>query len=391
MAQIGARRRYAVPRGLAQAGCLYRVVTDACDAVPPWSYLREIVPQRLRPRPLRAVLDRRLDGVASDCIRGCATFFLATQLRAAGARPAESKASFWVRQNEAFGKAVVRLDWENSDTAYAFNGAAFEIFQRARKDGLRCVLDQTAAPWRYNTQLLDREQTLWPGWEQRPADMDPVGHMMAREEAEWALADHIVCGSPFVIEAIRSVGGPTEKCRLVPYPVPDLGPLLHRKGNCRNRRLRVLFVGTLQLRKGIQYVWETVRRLGEGLVECRAVGPSELTADAEHAVRSCVDWQGPVARHDVWTHYAWADVFFLPTLSEGSANVCWEAAASGTPIITTAAAGVTDAGVTIVPLESDAMAAALLMRAREPGHYSDLVPRHRSLAEYGVDLVRSMS
>ena len=114
----------------------------------------------------------------------------------------------------------------NADTAYAFNGAALEIFQHAREHGVRCVLDQTAAPWRYNTQLLAREQARWPGWEECPADMDPGGHMMAREEAEWELADQIVCGSPFVVEAIRSVGGPIEKSRVVPYPVPDIAPLL---------------------------------------------------------------------------------------------------------------------------------------------------------------------
>ncbi len=188
-------------------------------------------------------------------------FFLATRVGASRARPGESKASFWVRQNEAFGRAVVRLDWGNADTAYAFNGAALEIFQHAREHGVRCVLDQTAAPWRYNTQLLAREQARWPGWEECPADMDPGGHMMAREEAEWELADQIVCGSPFVVEAIRSVGGPIEKCRVVPYPVPDIAPLLESKQILRDRRLRVLFVGTLQLRKGIQYVWDTVGRL----------------------------------------------------------------------------------------------------------------------------------
>ena len=229
VAQIGARRRYAVPRGLAQAGCLQRVVTDACNAVRPWNYLRGVVPPRLRPRPLRAVLDRHIDGVTPDRIQGCVMFFLATRVGASRARPGESKASFWVRQNEAFGRAVVRLDWGNADTAYAFNGAALEIFQRARQHGVRCVLDQTAAPWRYNTQLLGREQARWPGWEECPADMDPGGHMMAREEAEWELADQIVCGSPFVVEAIRSVGGPIEKCRVVPYPVPDIAPMLEHK------------------------------------------------------------------------------------------------------------------------------------------------------------------
>ena len=380
-----------MPRGLAQAGCLQRVVTDACNAVRPWNYLRGVVPPRLRPRPLRAVLDRHIDGVTPDRIQGCVMFFLATRVGASRARPGESKASVWVRQNEAFGRAVVRLDWGNADTAYAFNGAALEIFQRARQHGVRCVLDQTAAPWRYNTQLLGREQARWPGWEECPSDMDPGGHMMAREEAEWELADQIVCGSPFVVEAIRSVGGPIEKCRVVPYPVPDVAPMIERKQILRDRRLRVLFVGTLQLRKGIQYVWDTVGRLGDRDFECRAVGPSDLTPDAEKSVRSRLDWQGQVGRNDVWTHYAWADVFFLPTLSEGSANVCWEAAATRTQVVTTSAAGLVGWGATIVPLESEAMAEQLLMLAREPWQRSVIAPQPRSVAEYGADLVRSMS
>jgi len=37
--------------------------------------------------------------------------------------------------------------------------------------------------------------------------------------------------------------------------------------------------------------------------------------------------------------YAWADVFLLPTLCEGSATVCYEALAAGLPVITTPNAG----------------------------------------------------
>ena len=37
--------------------------------------------------------------------------------------------------------------------------------------------------------------------------------------------------------------------------------------------------------------------------------------------------------------YAWADVFLLPSISEGSASVCYEALADGLPVITTPNAG----------------------------------------------------
>jgi glycosyltransferase involved in cell wall biosynthesis len=337
------------------------------------------------------VLDRRLAGVDRDRIHGCLPFFLATRVGALRARAGESRVSFWVRQNGAFASAVAQLDWGPADTVYAFNGSALEIFRRARERGLRCILDQTAAPWRYNTRLLRVEQARWPGWESRPADMDPEGCMTAREEAEWGLADRIICGSPFVVDAIREVGGPVEKCHVVPYPMPELQLPLKPTGPPQGRRVRVLFLGTLQLRKGIQYVWETAGHLGGEAFEFRAVGSSSLTPDAERLVRSRIDWLGRVGPGDVWRHYQWADVFLLPTLSEGSANVCREAAATGTCVMTTAAAGPVGLNATIVPADAASIAARLRTLARDACRHAEAPLPLPSLAEYGAALVLSMS
>jgi len=337
------------------------------------------------------VLDRRLGGVDSERIHGCLKFFLTTRVGVLRARAGESKVSFWVRQNEAFCTAVARLDWGSADTVYAFNGAALEIFQRASARGIRCILDQTAAPWRFNTRILLTEQTRWPGWETSPIDIDPDDHMTAREESEWKLADRIICGSPFVVDAIRAVGGPVEKCQLVPYPLPDPPAPRPAKVVSHDAPIRVLFVGTLQLRKGIQYLYDVAARLNGHDFEFRAVGPSNLTPQAESWVRSHIDWRGRVGINDVWTHYHWADVFLLPTLSEGSANVCWEAATAGTQVITTAAAGSVAPHTTIVPLEPHAIVTQLQGRARARRQHTEVAFPPRSVAEYGVDLVCSMS
>jgi glycosyltransferase involved in cell wall biosynthesis len=285
----------------------------------------------------------------------------------------------------------VKLHWGRTDTVYAFNGAALEIFQHARARGMRCVLDQTAAPWRYNTQLLSREQARWPGWEDCPADMDPDGHMTEREEAEWELADRIICGSPFVVEAMRDVGGPVAKCHVVQYPMPDRPTRRPTDGGSLEGPLRVLFVGTLQLRKGIQYVWETVNHVSRDDFAFRAVGTSDLTLQAEASVRSRIDWRGKAGINQVWEHYHWADVLLLPTLSEGSANVCWEAATTCTRVITTAAAGLYDSTATIVAIDAHAIADELRVLACGREHSAVTSLPSRSLAEYGMDLGHSLS
>jgi glycosyltransferase involved in cell wall biosynthesis len=389
VAQIGARRRYAVARAFDRSGCLDLLVTDACADVRPWTIGRRIVPVSLRRGMVRAALDRRVEGVDPRRIRGSLAFFMSARLGRLRSRPAEPRVDFWLRQNQAFARAVGRLDWSTANTVYAFNGAALEIFERARPCGLRCVLDQTAAPWRYNTQLLLEEQARWPGWEDAPADIDARGQMAQREEAEWALADRIICGSSFVVDAIRAVGGPAEKCCVVRYPVPN-APAPTQPAN-RDRRLRVLFVGTLQLRKGIQYVHETARRLGQADFAFRAVGPSSLTVSAEGSIRSTIDVRGRVTPREVWDHYSWADVFFLPTLSEGSANAGWEALGAGLPVVTTAAAGLTACdNLSIIPCGNlEAMASTLMQQTSACRRRSDGAPG-RSVAEYAADLVQSL-
>jgi glycosyltransferase involved in cell wall biosynthesis len=69
------------------------------------------------------------------------------------------------------------------------------------------------------------------------------------------------------------------------------------------------------------------------------VGPSVLRACALRALATEAEIVGAVPRADVSQHYAWADVLVLPTLSEGSANVVYEAMAAGLAVVTTANAG----------------------------------------------------
>jgi glycosyltransferase involved in cell wall biosynthesis len=234
----------------------------------------------------------------------------------------------------------------SADTVYAFNGAALEIFAEAKKRGLRTILDQTAAPWCWNSAMLREERAKWPGWEAKPSEIDDSGTLTQREEAEWGLADAIVVGSEFARRAMLEMGAPAERTAVVPYPVPEgfaVGPREPRPERfTHERKLRVLFVGTLQLRKGIQYLYEAARELREEPVEFRVVGPSALSRQAMKELHRYVTVVGALPRDEVSREYQRADLFVLPTLSEGSANVCHEALSVGLPVVTTPNAGLPD-------------------------------------------------
>jgi glycosyltransferase involved in cell wall biosynthesis len=116
----------------------------------------------------------------------------------------------------------------------------------------------------------------------------------------------------------------------------------HWRGRQRREcgeKLKVLFVGTLSLRKGIQYLLQAARYFHGARMAFRAVGPIHLSESATNQVRNHIEVVGSVPRSELRMHYEWADVFVLPTLSEGSANVCYEALASGLPVVTTPNAG----------------------------------------------------
>jgi len=362
--------------------------------VPPWSWLSSLAPTALGNRELQRLLGRRVEGVPRERIQALPWFTLAGYLgKKVGVSPTER----WARRNATFCRAALGRGFQGAGTVYAFNGAALELFRAARSRGMRIVLDQTAAPWRWNSELLREESGRWPGWESKSAEVDESGLMAAREEAEWELADLIVCGSAFIVNAISDIEGPVEKCAVVPYPTTTrtVGSPPKRECSSREGPLRVLFVGSLQLRKGIQYLWEVKMALGDA-ISVRAVGPSLLSARANASLADCMDLRGARPRSEVPAHLSWADVLVLPTLSEGAANVCYEAQGAGVPVLTTHAAGsrlehggdgwlVDSRDVeSTVKILRDAEAVRKMRRALavSPDHI-----RRRGLEEYGRDLM----
>src|SRR5439155_1566699 len=90
--------------------------------------------------------------------------------------------------------------------------------------------------------------------------------------------------------------------------------------------------------KGVAYAAETARVL-DGIVEFRWVGPIRLLSNAQNQVRSYLQLIGAVPRNLIQPHFDWADVFFLPSVCEGSATVTYEALMSGLPVVTTPNSG----------------------------------------------------
>ncbi len=162
--------------------------------------------------------------------------------------------------------------------------------------------------------------------------------------AEYEVADFLIVPSPFVAESMIRSGIPPQKIILLPYGVtlrhfePKRPEQERVKGG-----FRVLFVGQIVPLKGIHHLVQAFTRLrfprseliivGQGDVRYQALLNRLVGRDAS------VRFTGQLTQAELWAYYQSADVFVLPTLSEGSALVVYEAMAAGLPVVTTPNAG----------------------------------------------------
>jgi glycosyltransferase involved in cell wall biosynthesis len=293
---------------------------------------------------------------------------------------------------------VLARGWGKATGVYTFNTAGLELLRAARERGMCAIMEQTIAPYELETQLMEEEHRRYPGWE---APLQADAHFeayVAREKAEWEQASLILCGSDFVRDGIRQCGGPVEKCAVVPYGV-DVSFGLPERPVRREGPLRVLTVGAIGLRKGSPYVLETAKAL-QGRAEFRMAGSIGISAGALAQLRRHVEVVGPVPRSEILKQYAWADVFFLPSLCEGSATVTYEALACGLPVVTTPNTGsiVRDGeeGFIVPVRDTVAMAARLKELAEHPelregmSHQARILSQSNTLKDYSQRLIRAI-
>lgn len=338
VAQLGARMHYAVPRQLAAAGLLSRLYTDI-TGVKGWPRLLHSVPKSLQPPGLRRLLGRIPDGVPTSRITSFVAFGLGYYRKQSAAKTLDETIDVHVWAGQEFGRLVLEHGFGDASGVYTFNSAGLEILNEARKGSLVGITEQTIAPFEFERDILQEEYERYAGWVTDTIDYAAAAdRLVEREQSEWDVADVILCGSEFVLDTIRAYGGPVDKCIVVPYGVNLAKFGVSNRPNHRGP-LRVLTVGTVGLRKGSPYVAQAAQLLGNAAT-FRMIGPVDLSEEGVRTVREAgVDVLGRVARRDAPAQFAWADVFLLPSLCEGSATATYEALAAGLPVVCTTNTG----------------------------------------------------
>jgi glycosyltransferase involved in cell wall biosynthesis len=196
--------------------------------------------------------------------------------------------------------------------------------------------------------------------------------------AEARMAKQFLVASSFTRQTLIENGAAPDAIRVVPYGV-DLdrfSPPAHIVAP--SGPLRLLFVGTINQRKGIKYLLEALRLLGgRAPVELIVCGRVVDDLSLFEPFRRQVTVRPSVSFAELVEAYRRADLFVFPSVAEGFAQVLLEALASGLPILSTTHTAAPDLieegreGFVVEPRRPDQLAAKIewaLKHRRELRH-----------------------
>lgn len=219
----------------------------------------------------------------------------------------------------------------------ALSGSGRTAGKTTKAKGGKYICDRGSSHIRFQNDVLKEEYGRW----KLPYEgIDPRG--IGKEEEEYELADRITVPSEFVRKSFLSKGVPAEKITKVIY-----GARLDRfakRGEPDKNKFIVLWVGSVDLRKGFMYLLNAFQQLKHPNKELRVVGivSAEIKQLMGSRLLDQVKFLGMVPNVKLSELYSTANVFALPSLEEGLAMVQGEALACGCPIIGSPNSGAED-------------------------------------------------
>lgn len=326
--QMGARRNYIYAKQLHQAGLLHSLATDL--AWPARSHFGSgQILSRLTPHLSGAVARRTVAGIPPEKLK-------VTPL------PHFAQRMFWWRHieerfvaaDEALGAAcrLRGLGGAKIVVNYLGNGGSFLDY--AKSHGAKVVTDFICMPriW----EIEEDERRRWPAWGGEPVPQQVIEKFQSRMRHLLRLSDIYLCPSQSVVgDLARLPEFDPAKVRFTPYGAGGV-----ERHVSQTVAGRVLFTGAALPRKGLPYLGLAAAQLAREGFPVDVVVAGEATSVARRQPETtALKFLGVLDRGGMVQELSRADVFCLPSLTEGSPSAIFEALAFGIPVVTTPSSG----------------------------------------------------
>ncbi len=343
VAQLGARQNYTVPIALQNLGYLERFYTDI--------YLnsRETALVEQTSRTLNCLspytsklLSRHNRELNFHRVRRFNLLGLSYLQALNRSSTTTEKYRAFMHYGKAFNKDILQDGLPEVTHLYGFDHSALDLFQKARDQGINCILDQIYAGPEHEI-IAQEEEDRWSDW---LIELSNSAFYQSKtlqqwhniQLQEWELADTIIAASEYTRRGIVKVA-PTilAKIKVIPLTVDirQYLPYQHLRHYPPHRALKVLFVGRVSILKGIPYLLKAFEQIKPTHAQLTVVGSIEVNPNKIAPYQDRVHFQGPVPHVQMPQIYHDADLFIFPTISDGFGAVMLEAMATGLPVIAT--------------------------------------------------------
>lgn len=328
--QQGARRRYAVPRILEQAGMLEALYTDSSAE----SFFGKCAGYlgRSAPASMRRLANRNPNGIPSNriCSSDCC---MAIEIKRQFSGLSGSSNLLQLK-DQRLSRKMKRWGLRGADIIYSMYDESLDFVRWAKSQGAKSVIDVYISP--LTNDIVNREYSIFPDWGgEKDRTLLELKNILWRQAVE--LADLLICPSEWVAEGVRTLTpAAAGKIRIVPYGCS----IDYQRRTNQPINGRVLFAGGYALRKGLHYLAQVATRLKTSIpeIDFRIAGmlPQEVV---QHPICKDLNFRGKLTYKEMRREFLSADCFVLPSLSEGFAGVVAEAISAGCPVIVTGETG----------------------------------------------------
>lgn len=294
----------------------------------------------------RKLEGRRLTGLPNDKVRQLYIPELLQRGLPATGLVSDSRGN-WIN-NHLFDWLAQR--WIEPCSIFTFvNTLGLYCAKKAKRLGARVVCDI-----RQNHPAVEGSLLMEEGHRFGVEMSNPDQLTDAKQLAEYELADYLVVPSEFARRTFVDQGFCSDKIKVVPYGVDHVqfSPVP------RSPRFTILFVGRLNLRKGVLYLLEAVKQLRLPDIEVLLIGGLDMAiSPLLHRFEGLFRYIPSVPKLELFRYYGRSSVLVLPSIADAYPLVTLEAMACGTPVIVTPNTGTSsliDEGVQgfVVPIRN---------------------------------------
>lgn len=216
------------------------------------------------------------------------------------------------------------------DVVHAWPGGALETIRVAKRLGIPTVLERPNAHTRFCYEVVAAEHRRI-GIKTPHPDYQPNEAVLAREEAEFAACDFLLCPSDFSAESFLEYGFHQDKILRHQYGFDETVFFPSATLREPEEKFTALFVGVDAVRKGLHFTMEAwldspAREDGIFLIA------GDLAEEFKQKFATALSHRSIIQlghRHDIPALMQRADILLMPSIEEGFGLVCAEAIAAG--------------------------------------------------------------